>query len=85
MLDEKNKILDCPTCGYAKRIKKALNVAWMYGQSDGAHHKAWVIDQMVRALWSDEGDMDGYDKFVADFCDGGDGPNTYEWDKGIAP
>ena len=29
---------------------KALAVALECGQIDGAHHKAWVIDQMVRAL-----------------------------------
>lgn len=34
----------------AERIAKALNIASDNGQTDGAHHKAWVIDQMVRAL-----------------------------------
>ena len=32
------------------RIKKALNFAVKYGGIAGDHHKAWVIDQMVRAL-----------------------------------
>lgn len=32
------------------RISKALEYAGRYGQIDGAHHKMWVIDQMVRAL-----------------------------------
>lgn len=32
-----------------KRIEKALTLAYN-GQCDGAHHKAWSIDQMVRAL-----------------------------------
>lgn len=32
------------------RITKALEIAAQYGGTDGAHHKAWVIDQMVRAL-----------------------------------
>lgn len=31
-------------------IKRALNVAFVYGGYDSAHHKAWVIDQMVRCL-----------------------------------
>jgi len=30
------------------RIQAALNLAYRYGQIDGGHHKAWVIDQMVR-------------------------------------
>lgn len=33
-----------------ERITKALDYAGQYGQIDGAHHKAWVIDQVVRAL-----------------------------------
>ena len=32
------------------RINEALQIARNYGGIDGAHHKAWVIDQMVRAL-----------------------------------
>jgi hypothetical protein len=34
---------------YAQRITDALRIAEA-GQLDGAHHKMWVIDQMVRAL-----------------------------------
>ena len=33
-----------------QRIKKALEFAVKYGGIDGSHHRAWVIDQMVRAL-----------------------------------
>jgi hypothetical protein len=32
------------------RITDALNFAASYGTEDGAHHKMWVIDQMVRCL-----------------------------------
>lgn len=32
------------------RIAKALAVAKNEGMTDGAHHKMWVIDQMVRVL-----------------------------------
>lgn len=32
------------------QIGKALEIAMSYGGIDGAHHKTWVIDQMVRAL-----------------------------------
>lgn len=34
----------------SKRIHNALQVAEFYGQEDGANHKMWVIDRMVRAL-----------------------------------
>jgi hypothetical protein len=62
-----------------ERIEKALDMAG-YGAFDGAHHKMWAIDQMVRILTGD-----GYDAWVKDYCAGEDGPSTYEWDTGIAP
>ncbi len=58
----------------------ALSVAKDYGQIDGAHHKAWVIDQMCRKILGDD-----YDAFVTSHNNGGDGPDTYSWDIGIAP
>jgi len=66
--------------GALQRIQAAIAVAHSYAQTDGAHHKAWVIDQMVRSLVGDD-----YPVFVRDYCKGEDGPNTYEWDEGIAP
>lgn len=63
------------------RINKALEMAEA-GAFDGAHHKMWVIDQMVRILC---GSDEAYEKWVTDFCDGEDGPETYWWDEGIAP
>lgn len=65
-----------------QRIEDALDIARNYGGIDGAHHKTWVIDQMVRAL---TGGGDEYDEFVADTKDGPEGPDSYEWDEGIAP
>jgi hypothetical protein len=64
------------------KVKVALDLAYEYAQIDGAHHKAWVLDQMVRAL---HGDENKYKKWVREFEDGEDGPHTYEWDTGIAP
>jgi hypothetical protein len=57
------------------QIETAINLAVRFGGIDGDHHKAWVIDQMVRALAGD-----GYDKLVKDAC--GD---DYTWEVGIAP
>ena len=65
---------------YEARIHAALSVAEQFGGIDGAHHKAWVIDQMCRVLAADS-----YDEFVADVKNGEDGPETYEWDEGNAP
>lgn len=74
-----------------KRIKNAIEVITRFGHIDGNHHKQWVLDQATRALFG--GKKSGgqftttkeYKKHVAEFCDGEDGPNTYEWDVGIAP
>jgi hypothetical protein len=59
---------------------EALNIAWRFGGIDGAHHKAWTIDQMVRALTGAD-----YEQWVKDARHGEDGPRSYEWDEGIAP
>lgn len=63
------------------RMSDALEIAMNYGSIDGAHHKMWVIDQMVRALTSDV----GYVEFVYNAKGGDDEPGEYEWDGGIAP
>jgi hypothetical protein len=71
----------------AERLEKletarraALDNACSYGGIDGAHHKTWVIDQMVRALTGSD-----YDATIDKWCNGEDGPNTYNWDCGVAP
>lgn len=75
----------------AARTQKALEIACRYGGIDGAHHKTWAIDQMVRALTgcpeADEvqGESEEYLEFVRTAKDGEDGPDTYGWDEGIAP
>lgn len=61
------------------KIIKTIDLIEQYGGIDGAHHKQWVIDQIARVL------IDNYDKWVVEMCDGEDGPNTYDWDIGIAP
>jgi hypothetical protein len=63
-----------------QRIDDAIDLAVQYGGIDGDHHKAWVIDQMVRALAGDR-----YAEIVRDAKAGEDGPETYEWNEGIAP
>lgn len=62
------------------RIEAAIDLAVQYGGIDGDHHKAWVIDQMVMMLAGDD-----YERIVREACAGEDGPNTYNWDHGIAP
>lgn len=76
-----------------------------YGGIDGAHHKDWVMDQVVRifkgtpvimnvAKWENgheeerfhlDEPTEEYHQWVAEMCDGEDGPETYSYDCGIAP
>lgn len=77
--DEESDELD-DTETVPTRIEVALDLAMRYGGIDGAHHKTWVIDQMVRALTGTD-----YANWVQESKVGEDGPNTYTWDEGIAP
>lgn len=69
-----------PTSEALQAIDAALALIVRYGGIDGAHHKAWVLDQVVRALTAD-----GYAEWVLDARGGEDGPNTYSWDVGTPP
>ena len=62
------------------KILSALDILWYNAGDDGAHHKAWVIDQMVRALTGID-----YENWVVSHNAGEDGPNTYDCEKGVAP
>lgn len=93
---------------YIRQLEKvkadALEIAQCDGQVDGDHHKAWAIDQMVRALtgcplveatakdyrgepytYKTMGESAEYKAFVTAAKAGEDGPESYEWDTGIAP
>ena len=58
-------------------INKAIAIAIQYGSIDGDHHRAWVIDQMVRILAGDN-----YEQLISKECteDG-----EIDWYTGIAP
>ena len=59
---------------------KTLDLIYQFGGIDGEHHKQWILDQIVRVLTREH-----YTFWVADYKDGEDGPNTYNWEEGIAP
>lgn len=63
---------------WKERAHRALALAIELGQVDGAHHKMWVIDQMVRELTGEK----GYEQFLEIFRNDNGG---YDWDGGIAP
>lgn len=64
----------------ADRVIDAIKIGIQFGGFDGAHHKSWVIDQMIRKLSGRN-----YDQIVADAKAGENGPDTYSWDVGVAP
>lgn len=64
----------------AERIEAAIALAIRFGGTDGDHHKAWVIDQMLRILAADD-----YERIIREANDGEDGPETYSWEVGIPP
>ena len=66
-MDESIKIVNC------------IDHIEQYGGIDGAHHKQWLLNELIKIL------VDDYDGWVVDYEDGEDGPNTYQWDIGIAP
>ena len=61
-------------------IRQALQILMHYGAMPGERQKAWVIDQLARILAGDS-----YEMVVAEATSGEDGPQTYEWDDGVAP
>lgn len=76
-------------------MENALEVIRRYGSIDGEHHKTWVIDQVVRALLGCKSGSEyesiqyvknaAYEEFVIEQKSGENGPDTYDWDDGIAP
>ena len=70
-----------------KRIDKALEIAFEFGQIDGSHHKAWVIDQIVRELLGDNY-KSWIEKYMFDEQDPVEAiqnEDYFKWDIGIAP
>lgn len=63
-----------------KQIEEVLNLIFEFGQIDGDHHKAWVIDQIVKILTKDK-----YDEWVRNYVYDEETGDTYSWYKGIAP
>jgi hypothetical protein len=79
-----------------RRIDDVLQLVIRFGQIDGEHHQRWLIDQVVRGLSGGVPEFDGgevggfratedYHEQIRRACDGEDGPDTYDWDQGIAP
>ena len=68
-----------------KKLKRIEKIIVSYSQTDGAHHKAWVFDQIMRIIKTVD-----YDKFVKEYeyrdvYGKKTDEKTYTWDEGIAP
>ena len=72
-----DKIVSSQVLSETKRINDAIDVAWKSGGVGGDHHKAWVIDQMLRKLLSST----EYNDFLTEYEKSGE----YKWDPGVAP
>jgi chromosome segregation ATPase len=57
-----------------ERRNEVVEIVFTHGQTAGAHHKAWVIDQIARTLLGEE-----YADWVRGYKMGGD------WDEGVPP
>ena len=57
-------------------IDDAIEFILENGQVDGAHHKAWVIDQTLKILAGKD-----YEEYVSEYENEGE----YSWRNGIAP
>lgn len=87
--DDKDMLVNV---AFKKRIENALEFLSVWGQVEGDHHKAWVIDQVVRALCGCEWNFNDsffqneeYKDWVSGYCYDDNHVMEYEWDTGIAP
>lgn len=63
-----------------KKLKQIRELIEKYGEIDGAHHKQWVLTEIIKLLVPD------FDAWNVEMQAGEDGPETYSpWDEGIAP
>jgi hypothetical protein len=59
-----------------EREEQIMSIIEKYGQIDGDHHKAWVIDQIARIIKGDD-----YGTWVEEMKADGE----YNYNEGIAP
>jgi len=74
MTEEANE-LDQEIDRLSAKVKLAQETILIFGGFEGNHHRAWVLDQALRALAGDS-----YDALIAQRRKDG-----YDWDEGIAP
>ncbi len=63
-------------------IQDILEMIFEYGGIDGEHHKQWLLNEIVKKATISK---IHYEEWVKYFNQGEDGPETYEWEVGVAP
>jgi hypothetical protein len=63
---------------YKEQIEKSIDLILKYGMIDGAHHKQWILDQILRILIEEP----WYEVRMSKYNSNED---YDEWDIGIAP
>lgn len=64
------------------KIQEIRDLIYRFGGIDGAHHKQWLLDQIIQKTCDSQNE---YLDWIKQYEDGEDGPKTYEWDRGIVP
>jgi len=65
------------------KIEKIRELIWAHGGTDGAHHKQWLLNEILLASFDSK---DEYEEWIVKYEEPDeDGEPTYEWDRGIAP
>ncbi len=75
-----------PSVELTRTEQRVADLMWRFGSIDGAHHKQWLLDQVLRELL-------GPDRYAGQISDWdeerrmGDDPEDWDssWDEGIAP
>lgn len=62
------------------RVNTAIDLAFNGLMTDGGHHKQWYLDQIIQTLASER-----YRRLCKEAKNGEEGPETYDWEEGIAP
>jgi hypothetical protein len=82
-----SKEVATPKVSAQATLEKVVDMVWEYGGCDGAHHKQWVLDQVLRLALGDkyikfikEKTGQTWDEETEEWTDSG-----YTWHKGIPP
>ena len=78
---ELRAMVDADRSTLGNRIRDALDVALGFGSIEGDHHRAWVVDQMVRKLTGPH--YLAFRELHVQVDD--EGESWDSWEEGIAP